>query len=410
MMTLLTQWFIKDYRNITNPSVQKAYIMFCSIVGVIFNTLLFAGKFFAGIFSGSVSITNDSFNNLADAVTTAICCGGLYLAGTGPGEKHLFGHGRYEWLVGFVSALAIFVMGITLAKNSITSIYNPQTIEFKPIILFLLILSVFVKFYMFRYNKDVAYKIHSSAIKVIAFDCISDAIVTVTIVVSLIVQQVTGLQTDSWCGLLISAFIMFLGLKGMAEIINKIMGQSSNTELVDTVTAFIMQYPQVKGVNNLIVHDYGMGMYVVSLHIEGDEKDSVILNDIVHDISYRMYRQMNCETTVQVDYLDTNVVLHNLILSIVEQKIQKFEGNATVQSLQVIPSGSCKNISIVIFGSRKLQNNKDQICETLEQSIDLLIKDCRISIKVILAALHPKNKKHVNNEYKYRKEYDNNEK
>lgn len=264
---------------------------------------------------------------------------------------------------------------------------------------------------MFRYNKDVAYKIHSSAMKIIAYDCISDAIVTVTIIISLIVQQFTGLQTDGWCGLLVSAFIMFLGLQGMAEIINKIMGQSSNTELADTITSFIMQYPQVKGVSNLIVNDYGMGMYVTSVHIEGDERDSGVLNDIVHDISYRMYRQMNCETTVQVDYLDTDSTLHDWILRMVKQEIQEFEGNATVQSLRIIPSGNCKNISIVISGSRKLQNNKDQICETLESAIHLLSKNCRITTKVILAALHSKNnKKDGNNKLcSNRKEYDKNE-
>lgn len=397
MITLLMKRFIKDYDNITCPSVQKAYIMFCSIVGVLLNTFLFAGKFLAGIFSGSVSITNDSFNNLADAVTTAISCCGFYLAGSGPGEKHLFGHGRYEWLVGFASAFAIFIMGITLAKNSVVSIYNPQKIEFNPLILCLLIISVLIKFYMFRYNKSIAYKIHSSSMKVIASDCISDVVVTITIIVSLIIQQLTRLQTDGWCGLLVSAFIMFLGLQGMSEIISKIMGQTANTELSDTITAFIMQYPQVKGVSNLIVHDYGMGMYVASMHIEGCDKDSVILNDIVHDISYRMYRQMNCETTVQVDYLDTDTALYDLVLNMVGQKIQEFDGNATVQSLRIITSGVCKNISIVISGSRKLQNDKIEICEALEQSINLINRNCRITTKVILAALHPKNSNNNDN-------------
>lgn len=390
MVSLLTRLLIKDYKNTASPSVQKSYAKLCSVKGILLNVLLFTVKLFSGIISGSTAIITDGFNNLADAVTSAASFLGFCLAGIGSGENHLFGHGRYEWLMGFLSALAVLVMGGTLAKSSITSIRTPQNIEFSWMILFLLICSILVKLYMFFYNKNIACKINSSAMKATASDCISDMAATTAIMISLIVQHISGWKIDGWCGLLVSVFIMFSGLKSMTEIIERLLGQSPDDDLVDRITTLIMQYPQVKGINSLIIHDYGLGHYVASMHIEGEEENSVILNDIANEISYKLYLQMDCDTTIQIDYLDTDSVMYDLIYKKAEQEIQKFEANGKIKSLRIVKSGLHKNVLLIVSGSRKLQKKQDQVRKAINQSILSINSNCRVFTKLIIAALHSK--------------------
>lgn len=153
MVSLLIRLYIKNYMDINSPLVKQAYASLCSIVGIAFNILLFVIKFFAGMVSGSIAIVTDGFNNIADASSCLASFLGFRLASIGGGKKHPFGHGRYEWFMGFLSALLILVMGAILARNSILAIIEPPKTEFTKITFFILICSIVVKFYMYLYNK-----------------------------------------------------------------------------------------------------------------------------------------------------------------------------------------------------------------------------------------------------------------
>lgn len=224
-----------------------------------------------------------------------------WLAGIGSGKNHLFGHGRLEWLMGFLSALAVLFMGGTLAKSSIASIRTPQNIEFSWMILFLLACSILIKLYIFFYNRTIGCKIDSSAMKATASDCISDMAATAAIMISLIIQSFTGWNIDGWCGLLVSVFIMVSGLKSIMETVERLLGQTPDQNLIDRITAIVMQHPEVQGINRLMIHNYGLGHYVVSMHIEGlEEESNMLLNNIANEISYQLYLEMDCNTTTQM--------------------------------------------------------------------------------------------------------------
>lgn len=151
MVSLLIRLYIKNYTDINSPLVKQAYASLCSIVGIAFNILLFVIKFFAGMVSGSIAIVTDGFNNIADASSCLASFLGFRLASIGGGKKHPFGHGRYEWFMGFLSALLVLVMGAILAKNSILAIIEPPKTEFTKITFFILICSIAVKFYMYQF-------------------------------------------------------------------------------------------------------------------------------------------------------------------------------------------------------------------------------------------------------------------
>ena len=174
MVKLLARLWIKDYKNISSPTVKQAYAKLCSALGIVINIVLFLLKLLCGTISGSAAIIADGFNNLADVATTILSFLGFIMAGIGAGKHHPFGHGRYEWLMSMFSSIAVMIMGFTLAGNSISTIKTPEEVHFDYLIGFILVCSILAKSYMFLYSNKIGKQINSSAMKSTAADSISD--------------------------------------------------------------------------------------------------------------------------------------------------------------------------------------------------------------------------------------------
>ena len=155
MIRILAGMFIKNNEQIEKPEVRRAYGMLCSIVGIALNVLLFAGKYLAGVLSGSIAITADAFNNLSDAGSSVITLVGFRFSGMKPDKDHPFGHGRIEYLSGLGVAMLIILMGFELFKSAIGKIMSPEPVETGAVTVVILLASVCVKLYMWFYNRSV---------------------------------------------------------------------------------------------------------------------------------------------------------------------------------------------------------------------------------------------------------------
>ncbi|MCD7967861.1 MAG: cation diffusion facilitator family transporter [Clostridiaceae bacterium] len=389
MISFLIRHWIKDNENITSPAVQKAYAKLCSGVGIFFNVLLFGIKLLSGLVCGSTAMIADGFNNLSDAATSIASFIGFCLAGIGAGENHRFGHGRYEWLMGFLSSIAVIMVGGALAKNSLSAIHSPQPVSFNAVIVVILVCSILVKLYMYCYNKKIGTKIDSSSVKATATDCISDMVSTSAILFSLIVEQVTGCHIDGWCGLLVSLFIMFSGLKSMLEVVERLMGQYPDKNMENKIKACVADYPAIRGINDLLIHDYGLGHYAVSMHIEGYDGDSCVnLNAIAQEISYRLFVDMDCDATIQTDLLVTDSVTVKTITDQTEQVIKRFEATAHMKDLRIVKSGSHTIITLTVSGSRRLQKQENAIRQTITTALCSIDTNYQVIIKLVITALH----------------------
>lgn len=387
MITYLIQHLIKDSECISKPSVQKAYAKLCSISGIFFNTLLFLAKLFFGTVSSSSAIIADGFNNLSDALTSGASFLGYCLAGMGAGENHQFGHGRYEWLMGFVSGLAVFFMGTALAKDSVTAIQSPMPITFSGPVLFMLLASIFIKFYMYLYNKNIGNKISSASMKAAATDCISDMASTAAITLALVTEHFTGWHIDGWCTLLVSVFIMFSAIKSITETADRFMGHSPDNGLSDKITELVMQYPQVQSIRNLTIHDYGMGQYAVSMHITGaDGQNSADLYTAAQNISYDLYQNMNCTATIQPDFLASDNGSHNLIKNAVEDIICSFDENARMKDLHFVNAAPYTNVLITICGSWKICKKELLLHENICKAVYSLDNSSHVITKFLIAS------------------------
>ena len=230
--------------------------------------VLFIIKIIAGIISGSVAITADAINNLSDAGSSIIMMVGFKMSGHKPDPEHPFGHGRIEYVTGLVVSMLIILMGVELIKSSIAKIINPDEVVYSPIVLGILIISILVKLYMYYYNKKTSEKINSAAMNATAMDSLSDSISTATVLLAMFLTYVLGVKVDGWCGLLVSGFILYSGISSAKDTLDPLLGNKPSAEYVDAIEKFVTSYDEVLGVHDLIVHDYGPGRVMISLHAE----------------------------------------------------------------------------------------------------------------------------------------------
>ena len=200
MIKLLSKIFIKNYQDYQDVKVREGYGKLSGIVGVVLNLLLFAGKFIAGILSGAISITADAFNNLTDAGSSIVTFIGFKLSSKPTDRDHPFGHGRMEYVSGFIVSMIIFLVGFELIKSSVEKLINPTEIVFSYLAVIILGVSVLVKLYMYIYNRNIAKKINSVSVKATAKDSLNDCIATFVVALCFVLYKLTGFNADGIAG------------------------------------------------------------------------------------------------------------------------------------------------------------------------------------------------------------------
>ena len=307
MIAFLARRLIRDHENLADPGVRRAYGVLCGVMGVVLNLLLFAGKALAGILSGSIAIVADAVNNLSDAGSSVVTLLGFKLAAQKPDSDHPFGHGRMEYISGLVVAMVILVMGFELGKSSVEKILHPQPVTFSPLVAVILVCSVGVKLYMFFYNRSVGKRIGSAAMLATGADSLSDSLATTAVLVSTLAGHFFSLQIDGWCGLVVTLFIFWAGYNAAKETIDPLLGQPPSPEYVKEIEQRVLSYPDIIGVHDLIVHDYGPGRRIISLHAEVPaEGDVVALHDVVDTVEKELNTALGCISTIHMDPVITD--------------------------------------------------------------------------------------------------------
>lgn len=307
MINLLAKKFIKNYSDYKNAEVRHAYGVLCGAVGVILNLILFAIKMFAGFISGSVAIMADAVNNLSDAGSSIITMVGFKLAGRKPDPDHPFGHGRVEYVMGLVVSMIIILMGFELLKSSFEKVRHPEELSYSAAAMAILIISVFVKLYMYAYNKKTGEKISSAAMNATAMDSFTDSIATAVVLLSMLIGYFTGLKIDGWCGLLVSAFILYAGITSAKDTLDPLLGIKPDPEYVRMIEKYATSHEGILGIHDLVIHDYGPGRLMISFHAEVPANGDVLeLHDTIDNIEERLNKALGCHTVIHMDPLVVN--------------------------------------------------------------------------------------------------------
>lgn len=302
MIQFLARRFIRDCDNVEDPAVRRAYGALCGCVGIGLNVLLFLGKLLAGVATGSLAVTADAVNNLSDAGSSVVTLLGFKLAAKTPDRDHPFGHGRLEYVSGLVVSMAIILMGVELARSALEQILYPKPVDFTPLAGAILLLSIAVKTYMALYNRSVGRRIGSAAMSAAARDSLGDCLATAAVLLGGLAGRLWDVQIDGWCGGAVALFILWSGVGAAKETIDPLLGQPPSPEFVARVRELTLSYPEIIGIHDLIVHDYGPGRRIISLHAEVPASGDILaLHDVVDAAERRLGEEMGCLATIHMD-------------------------------------------------------------------------------------------------------------
>lgn len=370
MIQLLARVFIKNQEDVENPKVRQAYGVLCGTVGIVLNILLFAGKWLAGFLSGSIAITADAFNNLSDAGSSVLTLIGFHLSGQKPDQKHPFGHGRMEYISGLFVSVAILIMAVELIQSSVHKLIHPEAIEGSPLILAILMVSVCVKVYMAYYNKKIGKKINSAAMAATAADSMSDTIATSAVLFSTVISMAAGVNLDGWCGLLVGVFILYSGVQALKDTVDPLLGQAPDKALVEQIQSLVTSYPVVQGIHDMMIHDYGPGRRIVSLHAEVDAKGDILkIHDEIDNIERKLRETLNCHATIHMDPVEAdNEEVRKLRLK-TAKLIAGMDLNLSIHDFRVVKGETHTNLIFDVVVPFECPLKDSEVIEKIEEGI-----------------------------------------
>ncbi|MBQ8389350.1 MAG: cation transporter [Clostridia bacterium] len=376
MITLLSKIFIKNRERTDDPRVRNAYGSLCGIMGIILNIVLFALKLFAGIISGAVSVMADAFNNLTDAGSSVITLIGFRMSGQKPDKDHPFGHGRIEYVAGFIVSLIILLVGFELAKTSIEKIVEPAAIEFSIIAVIILACSVACKAYMAFYNFKIGNKLCSAAMRATATDSLSDCIATAVVLVCLLISKFAGVNLDAYCGLAVSAFVLFSGLRSAKETVDPLLGTPPTKELIDEICTIVHSHGSVEGIHDLIVHDYGPGRMMISLHAEVPaDADLLETHDMIDNIEKELREKLGCDAVIHMDPIVTNDERTREVHDKVAALVTCIDQRLTIHDFRMVEGPTHTNVIFDVVIPFEIKKSDDEIRKSIETIVKTIDKN-----------------------------------
>lgn len=306
MLSLIGRLFIKNGNDVTNPKVRRAWGTLASVFGIVMNLVLFAAKFTVGTLLGTVAIRADAINNLSDAGASAVSLISFKISAKPADREHPFGHARIEYIASLVVSFFILFIGVELVREAFGKLFEPAPLFFDLLAVTVLSLSVVCKLMMALFNRAVGKKINSEVIRATAADSLSDACATAVVllanILTLVLPETVALYVDPVMGILVAILIFVAGLRILNDTKNMILGTAPSDDTVAAIHRIVKEYPEALGIHDLIVHNYGPGRTLASLHIEVDgKKDIFLAHDIIDLIERRLYEEEQISCTIHMD-------------------------------------------------------------------------------------------------------------
>lgn len=337
MTQLLIKLFIRNKEDVGNQEVRTAYGILSSIVGMICNITLFGVKLSVGIIINSISVMADAFNNLSDAASSIISFIGVKLATKPADKEHPFGHGRFEYIAALAVAFLILQVGFSLFQSSFQKVLHPEDVIFNPILLGILCLSVFVKFWMMLFNRYLGGKINSTVMKATAADSLGDVMITSATILSSVLAGVLGLQIDAYMGLVVSVCVILAGFRIAKDTLEPLLGQAIDRQVYQRISNMVESYEGIVGSHDLIIHSYGPTHRMATIHAE--VPNNINFED-AHDTIDRIERDVLAKLDIfLVIHMDPIEVNDSLVLEKREMMVYIMNGlepKATIHDFRIV--------------------------------------------------------------------------
>lgn len=342
---MLKRLFIKDYQNVTDPSVRERYGTVSGIFGIFTNILLFAIKLLIGLIANSITIIADGVNNLMDVGSSVLTMLGFKISSKPADKDHPYGHARFEQVTALLVAILVLSIGVLFAKGSIEKIITPEELSLSWMTYVTLIAAIVLKLVQMFVYLDFAKAIDSKTIYAAAMDSRNDVISTSSVLLSVIVMGVFGINIDGYVGLLVSIFLVISALKMVKETIDPMLGMPPTKELVDSIYSLIHESECVKGVHDLIIHNYGVGANFASIHVEVDAAcDIIAIHDEIDNIEKSCHAKLGVMLTIHMDPIDYSNPMRQKLYDITANAISEYGQELSMHDFRIVDGPTHTNV------------------------------------------------------------------
>lgn len=361
MTQFIIQHFIPDAGNVKDARVRERYGVVSGIVGLLCNLFLFAVKLFIGLATGSISISADAVNNLSDGLSSLISVAGFKLAGKAPDSKHPFGYGRTEYLAGLAVAFLIGVVGVEFAKSSLERILHPAAVRFSAVLMILLALSMLVKLWMGAFNHTLGKRIDSTVLLAARQDSLNDVVTTSVVLVGMLASRFTEIPVDGYVGLLVAAFILWSGVGIARDTLSPLIGQAADPDIAKRIEDIVLGFDGIIGVHDLIIHNYGAGKSLASLHAEvPDTADFVAIHEIVDEAEKVVWETTGVFVVIHMDPISVDDVRVNHLRELTRQVLQSLDDRLTMHDFRIVDGERQINLIFDVVAPFEYQGEKQE--------------------------------------------------
>ena len=373
MTDLLVRLCIRDFKNTDDPKIRQRYGLLGSGVGIGMNILLFAAKFLAGLLSGSIAVTADAFNNLSDAASSVVTLIGFKLSDQKPDRDHPFGHGRIEYLSGLFVSMVILLMGFELGRDAIGQILHPSAVEFSLLSCAILVGSVLAKLFLWHFNRTLGDRIRSVSMKAAAADSLGDAIATSAVLLGTVVGTLLRINIDGWLGICVAIVILRAGWQSARDTITPLLGTTPDPEFVQNIEETVLAHDEVIGIHDLLVHDYGPGRCMISLHAEVSAcGDILLLHDAIDNIERELGEKFSCAAVIHMDPVECD----NTKVTEMRQKVaclaSAIDNGITIHDFRMVTGPSHTNLIFDIVLPLDSRLSPKEATAAIEKAVTVL--------------------------------------
>lgn len=372
----LIKTFVKDNEKVDNIKVRNAYGNLAGAIGIIVNVLLFAIKLSVGLLAESVAVMADAFNNLSDAASSIITIIGFKLANKPADAEHPFGHGRIEYISALIVSFLVMLVGLQFVKSSLERITNPATVKFEVIPFLLLLVSIFFKLWLSKFNKSIGHRINSSALKAAATDALGDVFTSSTVVISFLLAKFTQFPLDGYIGVFVACAIIYSGYGLIKETLNPLLGEAPDPVLVSNISDMVMSYENINGIHDLVVHNYGPGRIMASIHAEiPSDIDVMTIHHIIDTAEREISKKLNIYLVIHMDPIcvDTDEIVD--ARKVVEDVLKTYPSVKSLHDFRVVGENDIKNLIFDIVVNPQDLNDcftKEKLAKFIERDIKKL--------------------------------------
>ena len=373
MTELLSRLFVKNYKDAQNPTVRTAYGTMVSITGIIVNILLFAAKFVVGTLFGAISIVGDAVNNLSDAGTQIISLISFRIAAKPADREHPFGHARIEYVTSMIVSFLVMLVGFELLKSSVEQIFSPERPDSSPVAIFVLLGSMLCKLWLGLFNRTIGKRIDSSVMRATAADSLSDVFATGAVLIATVLPMIfTEMKwnPDAYMGVIVAVLIMVAGVRILNEAKNAILGEAPSEEIIEQITETVDRYEGALGIHDMVVHNYGPGRIIASLHIEVDGSVDVFeTHDMIDTIEKDLRENCGIEATIHMDPIVTDDEQINELRAKTAEAVKKIHPLMQIHDFRFVAGATHTNLIFDVVVPFEVKMSEEEVKTAVAEKV-----------------------------------------